>query len=61
MAPSSRNPQRHSSELFISPAKTFHLSFPEMRRAETSALVKTQQFMMCMNEIADRRKRFSPR
>jgi len=38
--------------------KNFHLNFPEMCRAETRRLVKTQQFMMCMNEMADASKDF---
>jgi hypothetical protein len=39
-------------------AKKFHLNFLESCRAETSAVVKRQQFMVCMNEIADTAKDF---
>src|SRR4051812_10666693 len=43
---------------FMSRRKKFHLNFSEMRRVETRRVVKTQQFMMCMNRIADAPKDF---
>jgi len=39
-------------------SKNFHLNFPEICRAETRTLVKTQQFMVCMNKILVRQNIF---
>ena len=39
-------------------SKNFHLNFPEICRAETRTLVKTQQFILCMKKIFDLPKHF---
>jgi hypothetical protein len=44
--------------LFIGGRKKFHLNFLEIFRVETLRLVKRQQFMVCMNRIADAAKDF---
>jgi hypothetical protein len=50
--------QRGGFTAFVVTVKTFHLSFPKTSRPETRIVVKTQQFIICMNEMMDAQKSF---